>query len=212
MSLADRYTARQNADGTWTVRVTRRYLAGFLGYRDETRTYVTARRPSSPGAAWAEAERIAREAERRYSPRALRKRGKLTAGLLSVPCTECGAVPGDGCDPDNPVFTEMIRLDKSPPLVIHTGRMADAITAGKVKRALVLAQFDGPPPAAVANSKPRPASRLGARCVPARAPALASRACRRIAAHQARSSSMILAAVRVRSSAGLPSGPNASKT
>jgi hypothetical protein len=148
VSLADRYTARQSADGTWTVRVTRRYLAG-LGYRDETRTYVTANRPASPGAAWAEAERIARQHERRCGRRAMRKRRELTVGLVSVPCPECGARPGKGCDYDHLPAREMIRLEKDPLLVVHTTRMADAVTAGKVNRAQVLAQFDGPPSAAL---------------------------------------------------------------
>jgi len=43
----------------------------------------------------------------------------------------------------------MIRLEKSPPLFVHTTRMAAAIAAGKASRAWVLAQFDGPVPEAL---------------------------------------------------------------
>src|SRR6266567_5074691 len=58
MSLADRMTCRQNANGTYTVRVTRRFVTQFgLGYRDETVTYVAETPPSSPGAAWRESQR-----------------------------------------------------------------------------------------------------------------------------------------------------------
>ena len=99
-----------------------------------------------------------------------RKRGRLgglIAGVLSGPCQECAAPPGCGCDPASPVFTEMIRMAKSPPLMVHTRRMADAITAGAVSRHAIVAQFQGNPlPAAVARAvaatRRRPASRLAA--------------------------------------------------
>jgi hypothetical protein len=101
-------------------------------------------------------------------PRRRGRLGGLIAGVLSVPCELCGAPPGCGC---GPVFAEMVRLAKSPPLVVHTGRMASAIAAGAVSRHAVVAQFQGNPlPAAVAAvvaaARPRPASRLGARITP----------------------------------------------
>ena len=66
-------------------------------------------------------------------PRRRGRLGGLIAGVLSVPCELCGAPPGCGCDSVSPVFAEMVRLAKSPPLVVHTGgRMASAITAGAV--------------------------------------------------------------------------------
>src|SRR5207245_1544211 len=79
-------------------------------------------------------------------------------------CHECAAPPGCGCDPASPVLTEMIRMAKSPPLMIHTRRMADAITAGAVRRHAIVAQFQGNPlPVAVARAvaatRRRPASR-----------------------------------------------------
>jgi len=62
MSLADRMTCRQNANGTYTVRVTRRFVTQFgLGYLDETFTYVAETPPSSPGAAWREGQRRTRQ-------------------------------------------------------------------------------------------------------------------------------------------------------
>lgn len=48
---------------------------------------------------------------------------------------------GCGCDPASPVVTEMIRMAKSPPLMVHTRRMADAITEGAVSRHTIVAQF-----------------------------------------------------------------------
>jgi hypothetical protein len=104
-------------------------------------------------------------------PRRRGRLGGLIAGVLSVPCELCGAPPGCGCDSVSPVFAEMVRLAKSPPLVVHTGRMASAITAGAVSRHAVVAQFQGnPPPAAVAAAmaaaRPRPTSRLGAAACP----------------------------------------------
>ena len=68
-------------------------------------------------------------------PRRHGRLGGLIAGVLSVPCELCGAPPGCGCDSVSPVFAEMVRLAKSPPLVVHTGRMASAITAGAVSPA-----------------------------------------------------------------------------
>lgn len=91
--------------------------------------------------------------------------------------TMTGQVPGCGCDPVSPVFAEMVRLVKSPPLVVHTGRMASAITAGAVSRHAVVAQFQGNPlpaavAAAVAAARPRPTSRLGAATCPGAADVL----------------------------------------
>jgi len=104
-------------------------------------------------------------------PRRRGRLGRLIAGVLSVPCELCGAPPGCGCDSVSPVFAEMVRLAKSPPLVVHTGRMASAITAGAVSRHAVVAQFQGNPlpaavAAAVAAARPRPTSRLGAAACP----------------------------------------------
>lgn len=104
-------------------------------------------------------------------PRRRGRLGGLIAGVLSVPCELCGAPPGCGCDSVSPVFAEMVRLAKSPPLVVHTGRMASAITAGAVSRHAVVAQFQGNPlpaavAAAVAAARPRPTSRLGAAACP----------------------------------------------
>ncbi len=63
----DRMRCRQNADGSWTVRVTRRFAAGFLGlrYRDETRTYTCEKPPQTAREAWDEAMRRARRPSRR---------------------------------------------------------------------------------------------------------------------------------------------------
>jgi hypothetical protein len=104
-------------------------------------------------------------------PRRRGRLGGLIAGVLSVPCELCGVPPGCGCDSVSPVFAEMVRLAKSPPLVVHTGRMASAITAGAVSRHAVVAQFQGNPlpaavAAAVAAARPRPTSRLGAAACP----------------------------------------------
>jgi len=104
-------------------------------------------------------------------PRRRGRLGGLIAGVLSRPCHECAAPPGCGCDPANPVFTEMIRMAKSPPLMVHTRRMADAITAGAVNRHAIVAQFQGNPlPVAVARAvaatRRRPASRLHGRVSP----------------------------------------------
>ena len=93
-------------------------------------------------------------------PRRRGRLGGLIAGVLSVPCELCGAPPGCGCDP---VFAEMVRLAKSPPLVVHTGRMAGAIDGGRGAGEAVVAQFQGNPlPAAVAAvvaaARPSPAS------------------------------------------------------
>src|SRR2546430_154451 len=78
---------------------------------------------------------------------------KKNPGELSASCQECAAPPGCGCDPASPVVTEMIRMAKSPPLMVHTRRMADAITAGAVSRHAIVAQFQGNPmPVAVARA------------------------------------------------------------
>ena len=104
-------------------------------------------------------------------PRRRGRFGGLIAGVLSAACQECAAPPGCGCDPTSPVLTEMIQMAKSPPLMVHTRRMADAITAGAVSRHAIVAQFQGNPlPVAVARAvaatRGRPASRLHGRVSP----------------------------------------------
>jgi hypothetical protein len=104
-------------------------------------------------------------------PRRRGRLGGLIAGVLSASCQECAAPPGCGCDPASPVLTEMIRMAKSPPLMVHTRRMADAITAGAVNWHAIVAQFQGNPlPVAVARAvaatRRRPASRLNGRVSP----------------------------------------------
>jgi hypothetical protein len=153
MALSDTYKARQLADGTWKITVSRRFLVQFgLRTRTETQTFTASRAPRSQGDAW----RMLR-ASRRGGPAhkpSLRarndavKRAAMTASLMSVTCPDCNAAPGIPCDYG--VATEMVRIDRLPHLlVIHSARIADAIEAGAARRADVLAQFAGQPPQAL---------------------------------------------------------------
>ncbi len=140
----DRVTCRQNADGTWTVRVTRRFYEGFLAsrYRDETRTYRSDKQPDDATQAWNEA--IRRERRKNPSQRDLAKRQALTQGLLSQPCEDCGAEPGASCDLSK-AQTEALLLDRANHIIAHVTRAAAAIVAGAVQRHVVIAQLDGAP-------------------------------------------------------------------
>jgi hypothetical protein len=82
-----------------------------------------------------------------------RLRSRLVTGLLSLTCRICGMPPGRGCDPDCPEG-EVIQVDRDPPLLVHTGRAADAADSGAVSRRMLLGQFaDGEAPAALAGKR-----------------------------------------------------------
>jgi len=107
-----------------------------------------------------------------------RQRASLVRGLLSPSCPVCEAGAGTGCDRDHPAWTEMVCLDRDPPLLIHADRAAVAVTAGLVSRKRVLAQFgDGQVPAALAAPAPEPAAPAPAP-EPAPGPAAARRPAR----------------------------------
>jgi hypothetical protein len=77
-----------------------------------------------------------------------RKRDALIAAFAARPCRDCGSVPRERCDLS--IIAEAVRIDRRPDqLVLHSSRIADAVSAGAASRDLVTAQFSGPAPAAL---------------------------------------------------------------
>jgi hypothetical protein len=77
-----------------------------------------------------------------------RKRAALIAAFAAQPCRDCGAGPHKRCDLS--VIAEAVRIDRRPDqLVLHSSRIADAVSAGAADMGLVAAQFSGPAPAAL---------------------------------------------------------------
>lgn len=81
----------------------------------------------------------------RASRQHMRKRARelLVAGLLTPACRECPAASGDWCDPLHQPPAEMCRVDRSPPHLIHSSRLGDAVLGGHVSRRVLIAQFAG---------------------------------------------------------------------
>jgi hypothetical protein len=76
---------------------------------------------------------------------AQRRRKLWTAGLRIPACTECPATAGEWCDPLHPTPAEQVRIDRDPPHVIHSTRIAAAVNGGHASRSLTIAQFAGGP-------------------------------------------------------------------
>lgn len=77
-----------------------------------------------------------------------RKRAVLIAAFAAQPCRDCGAAPHEHCDLS--VIAEAVRIDRRPDqLVLHSARIADAVSAGAADMGLVAAQFAGPAPTAL---------------------------------------------------------------
>jgi hypothetical protein len=77
-----------------------------------------------------------------------RKRAALVASFLARPCPACPAAAGERCDLS--VIAEAVRIDPRPDqLVLHSARIADAISAGTADPGLVAAQFAGDLPLAL---------------------------------------------------------------
>lgn len=72
-----------------------------------------------------------------------RRRERMAAGLLVPDCGDCPAKTGQWCDPLHPPPAEMVRIDRDPPHVVHSTRLAAAISGGHVDRSLLIAQFAG---------------------------------------------------------------------
>lgn len=70
-----------------------------------------------------------------------RKRANLIAGILIPVCRVCGTTAGAGCNPYQARNAEVVRLDRNPPLFVHSDRLGCAISLGFVSRDLVIAQF-----------------------------------------------------------------------
>lgn len=81
-----------------------------------------------------------RSASRKYRQR---QREELVAGLLIPGCAECPARSGAWCDPVHPPPAELVRVDRDPPHVVHSTRLAAAVDSGHVPRSLLIAQFAG---------------------------------------------------------------------
>lgn len=79
-------------------------------------------------------------------------RAALVTSLLSVPCPACTAAADTGCSREHPA--EMIRLDRFPPLAIHSDRAQAAIAAGAVSQEVFQAQFEpGTAPAILTGAR-----------------------------------------------------------
>jgi hypothetical protein len=72
-----------------------------------------------------------------------RRREEMVAGLLTPDCAECPARSGAWCDPMYPPPAELVRVDRDPPHVVHSTRLAAAVDSGHVPRSLLIAQFAG---------------------------------------------------------------------
>jgi hypothetical protein len=77
-----------------------------------------------------------------------RKRDALIAAFAAQPCRDCGAAPRQRCDLS--VIAEAVRIDRRPDqLVLHSSRIADAVSAGAADMGLTAAQFAGGLPTAL---------------------------------------------------------------
>jgi hypothetical protein len=77
-----------------------------------------------------------------------RSRNVWVAGLLTPACPDCQAVTGEWCDDMHPVPAEMVRIDRNPPRLIHSTRIAAAVNGRHASRTITLNQFAGGPVAA----------------------------------------------------------------
>jgi hypothetical protein len=79
---------------------------------------------------------------------AQRSRDRWVAGLLTPACPNCQAGPGAWCDDMHPIPAEMVRIDRDPPRLIHSTRIAVAVNGRHASRNITIAQFAGGPVAA----------------------------------------------------------------
>lgn len=71
------------------------------------------------------------------------KRAMLVAGLLTPDCEDCPAKRGEWCDYMLVPPVQFVRVDRNPPRVIHSSRIAAAADGGHVSRRLLIDQFAG---------------------------------------------------------------------